>query len=158
VDTFSDHDAAYLAVERLQRTGFTDEQVQFAMRGERPPLGIVVLGESSDRIVARSIGSLVGVVVGSALGGAAAWRLDPIDSWAVPGRALAGLLLGCLVAQLSHREAESEWSAFGWPDVVLGHDAAASSAVCDVRSTRLSSPVTARLEINALANERRPSG
>src|SRR4051812_12357708 len=57
VATFSDCDAAYAAAERLRRAGFTNEQVQFAMRGERPPCGIGVLGESSDRIVASNVGS-----------------------------------------------------------------------------------------------------
>ena len=111
VATFDDCEAAYATVERLRRERFTDEQVQFAMRGERPPRGICRLGDSPDRAAASSVGSFIGVLVGGALGAAAAWLLDPIDSWAAPAGALVGLTVGSLLAQLTHRVPESEWSA-----------------------------------------------
>jgi hypothetical protein len=63
--------------------GFFDNDVQFAMRGEYPPHGVGMLGESVDKIVASNLGSLLGVVAGALLGAVAASVLDPVDTWAV---------------------------------------------------------------------------
>ncbi len=82
IGVFNDHDQAEMAIDDLQRMGFSDSEIGFAWRGERGEKG-----ESKD--TGKHVGT--GAVVGGILGAAAALLIPGVGP-AIAGGILAPLL------------------------------------------------------------------
>jgi hypothetical protein len=95
VGVFRERDNAERAIEELQRLGFTDEEIGFAVRGGAHHEGITAT--TSDKAADTGTGALSGMVAGASIGGiiaAAAAMLIPGFGPVIAGGIMATVLGG----------------------------------------------------------------
>jgi hypothetical protein len=99
INVFDEQEAAVAAIARLRDSGFADENIEFAMRGERQPRGISRVGERGAAIALGQLWAFVGVLLGTGVGLLGLIFLDSVGTWALPAGALLGLAVGGLLGQ-----------------------------------------------------------